>query len=96
MSDTEANQYAEEWRAIVLKKLDSIEQEQRDVRRELKEHQWLMVSKDTFSKFEQDVESLEERITNLEKFKWQLVGAMALVNFVVLIIFHYGRILLGK
>ena len=95
MGDAEANQYAEEWRAIVLKKLDSIEDEQREVRRELKEHQFLMVGKDLFLKFQQDVEKLEGRIENLEKFKWQLVGAMALVNFIVLFLFHYGRILLG-
>lgn len=78
MSD-DISQLQQEWRAIVLKKLDSLEVGQEKISKELTEHR-------VTSPTRQDLLFLDERIKILEESKSKFTGIMVGINTVILII----------
>lgn len=84
MSESESLEMHKEWRAIVLNKLTSLELGQKSVADEISN------IKSNFVK-QAEINTLQGRVDELEKFKWKLVGAMlalqgvwAVITFLVL------------
>ena len=78
MSD-DLSQLQQEWRAIVLKKLDALESGQEKIATELIEHRL-----DSPSRI--DIEKIMDRVIVLEESKARFTGIMIGLNTVILII----------
>jgi hypothetical protein len=78
MSD-DISQLQQEWRAIVLKKLDALEAGQEKITNELTEHRLVSPSKI-------EIEKLIERVGILEESKTKFTGIMIGVNAIILVV----------
>ena len=78
MSD-DISQLQQEWRAIVLKKLDALEAGQEKITNELTEHRLISPNR-------VEIEKLVERVGILEESKTKFTGIMIGINAIILIV----------
>ena len=78
MSD-DISQLQQEWRAIVLKKLDALESGQEKITNELTEHRLISPNR-------VEIEKLVERVGILEESKTKFTGIMIGINAIILIV----------
>jgi len=78
MSD-DISQLQQEWRAIVLKKLDALEAGQEKITNELTEHRLISPNR-------VEIEKLIERVGILEESKTKFTGIMIGVNAIILVV----------
>jgi len=73
------SQLQQEWRAIVLKKLDALEAGQEKITNELTEHRLISPNR-------VEIEKLIERVGILEESKTKFTGIMIGVNAIILVV----------
>ena len=78
MSD-DISQLQQEWRAIVLKKLDALEAGQEKITNELTDHRLISPNR-------VEIEKLVERVGILEESKTKFTGIMIGINAIILIV----------
>lgn len=83
----ELSEMQKEWRAIVLDKLTSVEQTQKEIKAEIVSIQT------TFAK-QSEINELREKVDKLENFKYKLVGiflgAQGVIAAIIWFIEHKG------
>ena len=97
MGSEEVNELQKEWRAIVLDKLTSLDQGQKDLRTDIMDIKTTFVNQQALETLKEtnrtEIKELRDKVDSLEKFKFKLIG-MAIVFQLVfgLIVIYFERL----
>lgn len=89
----EVNELQKEWRAIVLEKLSTLEDGQSKMRVDIVDIKTSFVKQqaleDLRSSYRDEVESLRDKIDDLNAFKYKLIGITIAINAVLSVVIEY-------
>lgn len=85
MSETVAEQLQQEWRSIVLTKLDSLDRGQKDLKTEIGDIKSSFASQKALETmrehYQQELDRLRDKVENLEGFKSKAIGIILTIQF---------------
>ena len=93
MGSEEVNELQKEWRAIVLDKLTTLDQGQKDLRADIMDIKTTFVNQQALETLKEtnrlDIKELRDKVESLEKFKFKLIGMAAVCQLIFGLIIIY-------